>query len=248
VVAQGKRGKQGVRRPFSYYGSKHGLAHLYPAPRFSRIVEPFAGSAGYACRWADQVEEVNLYDIDADVVAAWQAVLEHEPKELLQLPQNLDDCPPWAKALVGFWHAIGRSSPATKPSSWMLSGWIQEAYWGPRARMDLAVTCDKLKNKWFVERRPWKAIPELLIHSTIFVDPPYQSRGGRGYRHDAVDYPALGAWCRALAAHGHQVIACEELGADWLPFQRLASIQSVGSRAKTTTHEVVWVSDAQGPR
>ena len=29
---------------FSYYGSKSKIAHLYPAPQYDRIIEPFAGS------------------------------------------------------------------------------------------------------------------------------------------------------------------------------------------------------------
>ena len=28
---------------FSYYGSKSKIVHLYPTPKFDKIIEPFAG-------------------------------------------------------------------------------------------------------------------------------------------------------------------------------------------------------------
>ena len=36
---------------FSYVGGKRGLIECYPRPKHDVIIEPFAGSAGYACRW-----------------------------------------------------------------------------------------------------------------------------------------------------------------------------------------------------
>ncbi len=42
-----------IRPFFSYFGAKWRLAPRYPAPAHRTIVEPFAGSAGYACRYPD---------------------------------------------------------------------------------------------------------------------------------------------------------------------------------------------------
>jgi site-specific DNA-adenine methylase len=41
----------GLRPFFPYYGSKWRAARAYPPPLHRQIVEPFAGSAGYALRY-----------------------------------------------------------------------------------------------------------------------------------------------------------------------------------------------------
>ena len=46
---------------FSYFGSKYRLAKCYPQPQCDEIVEPFAGSAGYALLYPEK--QVTLYEI-----------------------------------------------------------------------------------------------------------------------------------------------------------------------------------------
>jgi hypothetical protein len=68
--------------PFQYYGGKKGLARYYPPPAFGTIVEPFAGSAGYALHWATPRHRVVLIEKDPAVVALWRR---------LQAPNARDD-------------------------------------------------------------------------------------------------------------------------------------------------------------
>jgi hypothetical protein len=190
---------------------------------------------------------VYLSDVDADVVAAWRALLDHEPRDLLMLPQSIDAAPDWAKSLIGFWLANGRATPATRQSSWMLSGQRPNAYWGPVARQDLAVTCHKLHECvfWGILNHSWDKWPVdgWKKPATWFVDPPYSSRGGKSYKHHDVDYAKLATWCKNLVGHGHQVIVCEELGADWLPFKLLGSFRRTPGRATPHTTEVIWTNE-----
>jgi site-specific DNA-adenine methylase len=72
----------------------------------------------------------------------------------------------------------------------------------------------------------------------VFVDPPYQVKGVyySGSRWSTADYRDLAELCVALKGAGHQVIVCERLGADWLPFTPLHTYH--GSLADGT--EVIW--------
>jgi hypothetical protein len=51
--------------PFRYFGGKKALARHYPAPLHNRIIEPFAGSAGYSLWHATADTEVILVERDA---------------------------------------------------------------------------------------------------------------------------------------------------------------------------------------
>jgi hypothetical protein len=53
----------GIRPYFVYYGGKWRAAPRYPAPRHDVIVEPFAGSAGYALRYHER--KIILVEKDA---------------------------------------------------------------------------------------------------------------------------------------------------------------------------------------
>jgi site-specific DNA-adenine methylase len=46
---------------FSYFGSKYRLAKRYPKPQCDEIIEPFAGSAGYALLYPQK--QVYLYEV-----------------------------------------------------------------------------------------------------------------------------------------------------------------------------------------
>jgi 16S rRNA G966 N2-methylase RsmD len=72
--------------------------------------------------------------------------------------------------------------------------------------------------------------------TTYFVDPPYVDKG-RYYRINHVDHAKVGAWCRTLPG---QAIVCEQDGADWLPFESLATIKST----KGTSAEAVWLHES----
>src|SRR5262245_39743395 len=60
-----------IRPFFGYYGGKwRDAVRNYPPPYHGTIVEPFAGSAGYALRYWDK--KVVLYERDPVVAAVWR--------------------------------------------------------------------------------------------------------------------------------------------------------------------------------
>lgn len=62
---------------FCYYGGKWRAALKYPKPAFAKVIEPFAGAAGYSLRYPHL--DVTLYEIDPVVfgekktLAEWAA-------------------------------------------------------------------------------------------------------------------------------------------------------------------------------
>lgn len=80
---------------FCYFGGKWRAAPRYPQPRFATIIEPFAGAAGYATRYADR--NVRLYDVNPVVVGVWDYLIKASPSDVMGLPTKItstDDLPP----------------------------------------------------------------------------------------------------------------------------------------------------------
>ena len=129
-------------RPFwSYYGGKWRSAPRYPAPLHGRIVEPFAGAAGYATRWSDR--RVLLVDADPVIAGLWSWLIRVSEADLLSIPAvvgHVDDvhlCQE-ARWLVGFWLNAGASHPCRTPSKWMRSGQFPGCHWCAKVRDRLA--------------------------------------------------------------------------------------------------------------
>lgn len=118
------------------------------------------------------------------------------------------------------------------------------SFWGERVRENIATQVHRIRH-WRVYNCSYEAIGKHVRgEATWFVDPPYQKQG-KHYHHgaDALDFPALGRWCRARRG---QVIVCESDGADWLPFRLLADVKT--TRAEGRSKEVVWLSDSRHRR
>ncbi len=227
-----------MRPFFSFYGGKWRAAPLYPAPTHDTIVEPFAGSAGYSMRHA--YRNVVLVEKDERIAGIWMYLTRVSEAEIRQLPDvrdhtdELDVCEE-ARNLIGFWLNRGASSPRPRPGSWMRQGTHARSFWGPVARERIASQLHRIRH-WRIICGDYTAAPD--VPATWFIDPPYQL-AGRHYRCHAVNYAHLGGWCRARPG---QVIACENVGAQWLPFRPLAEVKA----RKGTTHEAVWLSDGLG--
>lgn len=233
---------QSLRPFFGYYGGKwrDALKH-YPMPRYETLVEPFAGSAGYAMRYPDR--KVLLYEIDPIVAGVWKYLTRVKPAEILGIPDlapdgSLDDlkvCQE-AKWLVGFWLNRGVSTPRKSPSRWMRDGIRPGCFWGPRARLTIASQLSAIRH-WEIHNRDY-ADCSVFGEATWFIDPPYQ-KAGRHYRFGSrrIDYSQLARWCKSRLG---QIIVCENAGADWLPFRPLANVKT--TRALRRSKEVYWVS------
>lgn len=229
---------------FTYYGGKHRLAAKYPNPKHKKVVEPFAGSAGYATRYFDR--DVILIDADERVCGVWDYIISSSPSEILSLPyilenESVDDfniCQE-AKWLIGFWLNKGAAQPCKKPSTWMKSGLRPNSYWGYAVRNRIASQCDSVSH--------WRIIHGSYLdfdlgEATYFIDPPYQNMGVH-YRHGAkgFDFATLADWCKSRKG---QTIVCENTGADWLPFRHF--VDAKASESKTggkVSKEAVWISD-----
>lgn len=77
-----------LRPFFTFYGAKWRSAPHYPTPTHGTIIEPFAGSAGYAVRWADR--RVVLVDADPVIAGLWTYLTRVSAAEIRSLPADVD--------------------------------------------------------------------------------------------------------------------------------------------------------------
>lgn len=232
---------------FSFYGAKWRTVPKYPVPGRS-IVEPFAGSACYSSRYPDR--EVLLVERDPLLAALWRYLVRVSPEEIRQLPDldrdsradELQVCEE-ARWLIGFWMNTGGATPCHQFSAWFrkmsprFSKKTLPEWWAAR-RERIAQDVAEIKH-WRIFEGEWHEAP-LLSDATYFVDPPYQRAGNR-YRFAEVDYPKLAHYCQALHTSGNQVIVCENMGADWLPFRHLADVRASNKKSGARySAEVVW--------
>lgn len=224
---------------FCFYGGKWRAAPKYPKPEHNTIVEPFAGAAGYSTRYSDC--EVILVEKDPVIASLWRYLISVSASEILQIPflandQSVDDlkvCTE-AKTLVGFWLNKGASAPRKTPSKWMRDGSRPKNFWGETIRERIAAQVEHIRH-WKVIEGSYDSAPRAT--ATWFVDPPYQNMG-KHYKHSTLDFEALAEWTKGLPG---TVIACEQVGADWLPFRPFATI--VANRSKTgkkTSAEAIY--------
>lgn len=232
----------GLRSFWPFYGGKWRLAPRYPAPRHGTIIEPFAGAAGYALRYADR--GVVLVERDPVIAALWRYLIRVTPAEVRALPLVVDDVralpiPEEAQNLIAWWCNKGTERPRRSPSKWVRDGLRPKSCWGPEVRERIASQVESIRH-WHIVEGDYTSAP-TLIKATWFVDPPYANRAGERYRYSAkaLDFAKLGAWCRELRG---QVIVCENAGSAWLPFKPFAPFYgSRGSKRTERRSEVVWV-------
>jgi hypothetical protein len=212
------------------------------------IVEPFAGAAGYSTRYGAH-RDVILVERDPKIAAIWRWLIDATRDDVLSVGDIPDggtvddlDAPQAARWLAGFWCNGGASQPMKTPSKWSRqygnssSNW---AGWGSKARRRIAAQVDAIRS-WQVVEGDWHEIGGF--GATWFVDPPYQTAAGRRYKHHAIDYARLGAWCME---QGPRVIACDQIGADWLPFDLLTNAKT--ARAGRRSAEAIWTKGADRP-
>lgn len=227
---------------FSYFGSKYRIAKEYPQPSGKKIIEPFAGSAGYSTRYYGR--EVLLNEINPVLFGVWDYLIHVKESEVRSLPlikERIDEVgdtiPQEAKWLIGFWLSNGTVQPQKKMSKWA----DQEEYgtsaflWSAKCRDRIA---DQLKfiRHWKVQQGSYADL--VNEKATWFIDPPYQGEAGKHYKfnHSQIDYEHLGKWCQSRQG---MVIVCESSEADWLPFRPFVRNTKWGHRAKKS-HEVFY--------
>jgi hypothetical protein len=222
-------------------------------PKHGTIIEPFAGSAAYACKHWDR--DVVLVDRNPVIAGLWKWLTRVSSEEILALPlltergASVDalDIPQPAKWLIGFWCNKGHATPCrTITTTWGTK--YPEQFWHKEMRARVAEQVARIRHWRVLDLSSYAEIPNEL--ATWFVDPPYtgirssRRRGGGRIEHrpvgdrypfgaKGIDYAHLGAWCRERFG---QVIVCENLGATWLPFGPFRVVRGLG---KIST-EAVW--------
>ena len=224
---------------FTYYGGKYRAAPKYPEPVHGSIVEPFAGSAGYAMRYPDR--QVTLVDADPVVAGVWDFLVRSGEQDILRLPllepgQSTDDLAVCQEArwLIGFWLTKGGAVPNKTLSAWGREPRYARQFWGPGIRNRVASQVERIKH-WRVICGDFEDAPD--IEATWFVDPPYQVMG-KYYTKRNVDYERLASWCRTRKG---QTIVCENEGATWLPFEPF--LVTKANESKTggkRSREAIW--------
>jgi hypothetical protein len=174
---------------------------------------------------------VILCDTNSRVVAIWQYLITVSSDEIRALPdigagQTIDklDIPQAAKWLMGYWMLPYGSRPMNKPSSWLLKGHRPNQYWGPSVRARVAERVNEIRH-WRIIHGSYADLPNQT--ATWFVDPPYQGVTRDAYR-TKPDFEHLSKWCQSREG---QVIVCEQLGANWLPFEKLPATRTRHNRA-----------------
>ena len=233
-----------LRPFFCYYGGKWRAAPKYPPPEHDTIVEPFAGAAGYATRYADR--KVVLIERDPIIAGIWRYLTKVSPQEIERIPNvesTVDVLPACEEArhLAGMWLNKGVSAPRKSPSSWMRQGIRPKSFWGPEVRALIASQVEKIRH-WTIIEGSYEAAPN--VEATWFVDPPYQ-KAGKHYRYSEIEFPKLAAW---IETRFGLTIACENVGADWLPFVPFMRAKgNESSRGGKVSLEAVFIRRAAMP-
>jgi len=237
---------------FPYAGSKWIATKYYPSPSpTDRIVELFAGSAAYSCRYAKR--DVTLVDRDPTIARLWRWLIAASEEEILSLPDIAPeqtvydlDIVPEARWLIGFCIHPGSTYPANRLSGWGKSN--PSKVWGPSKRERIAASLREIRH-WKVVEGSWDTALDDAP-ATWFVDPPYQVSSKRQsgvrsvnkYKYNDVDYSALATACRSLPG---RVIVCEAGDANWLPFEPLADVRwNPGARKQAK--EMFWTAQNCG--
>ncbi len=239
----------GLKPTFSFFGGKWRSAPKYAAPRYGRVIEPFAGGAGYSLRHYQR--QVTLVEKDERLHGAWCFAQMASPAEILALPDlGAGDCvddfdiPQEARWLIGMWLNRGASGPRPRMLAGNVGDFSPGQFWGAVIRQRLAAQ-QPLIAHWTLVHGSYEDAPD--VEGTWFIDPPYQHHG-KHYRHGAagIDFAALGVWCKSRRG---QVIVCENVGADWLPFRHFADVKSNtannrrAGRSDNVSAEAIWTND-----
>lgn len=229
---------------FNFYGGKTRVAGHYPIPRFQRVIEPFAGGAGYSIRHYEH--DIVIVERDPIIAGLWRWLIDATAAEVLALPLEIPTTvrdlglDPGPAALIGFWVTGGSSGPRQTPCKWMRErANPSSCYWGEPVRTRIASQVGAIKH-WTVIEGDYTDAP--TEEATYFVDPPYANKAGSYYRMKFTGHAALGEWCQTRLG---QVIVCENDGATWLPFRHFRDIQSSSSagHGKKISKEAIWLSD-----
>lgn len=222
---------------WSYYGAKTNLVDLYPKPKHSKIIEPFAGSARYSLKYFDR--DVLLVDKYEVIVKIWKWLQKCSPNDILKLPrlkQNQTvndfnfDCEE-AKLFMGFIIGCGAERPRIKATDRKTRDRPNRINYNLKR---VAAQLYKIRH-WVIRSGSYDQIKNEP--ATWFIDPPYEY-GGQAYvcSNKSIDFVSLSSYC--IERKG-QVIVCENTKASWMDFKPM--IRQRGSLKSTV--EAIWSNE-----
>lgn len=238
---------------FKWFGSKWSAARrgVYPAPLHKRIIEPFAGGAGYSLNHCDR--DVTIYDADPNLKRLWPWLIKHATSAVvLEIPVGLPTgtdirslgLTEGQALLLKHWQRTNNVGDC-----WATSPWgTKPGQWTVNTRARVAEELHAIKH-WKFSQYDANDVDAV---ATWFIDPPYQ----HNYRYRKglpdFDHHALGDVIRRMSWSA-QIICCEAVGKDgaepdYLPFQ--PSHKQVTSRRKASqshhSRELVFVRQVAG--
>jgi hypothetical protein len=228
---------------FSYYGGKSKIVMHYPKPLYNLIIEPFAGSAIYSCKYAYENNQVWLNDLYTIIYEIWNYLKTATSEQINNLPdiKRGDDVRNFnlstvERNLLGFCCNNGVPYPHNIVTTYADKTAFPktDSRWRPHTTWQLT-KARILKNlpyikNWMITNCDYRQLPDL--EATWFIDAPYQF-GGERYIENKIDFKELAEWCKSRKG---QVIVCENSKASWLPFKFLKEM----SGQKHRTIEMIW--------
>ncbi|HCA5793534.1 hypothetical protein N7714_04385 [Pseudomonas aeruginosa] len=206
---------------FYYYGRKKQIAKRYPSPNYQMIVEPFAGAAAYSFHADNWKKEVVLIEKDKRVADIWDWLInEATPNEIKALP----DLKPGEKSSE-FLHIIHAATKQAFKYKTIKVTPVLARNWEISKRV-ISESLDKISH-WKIFCGDFTTAPD--VEATWFIDPPYKGEPGMGYYHSSalLDYEELARWAKARKG---EVIFCEGLHGDYLPFKPLLDLKGVAGK------------------
>jgi hypothetical protein len=232
---------------FKWFGSKWLSSRTLPAPAFDKIVEPFAGGAGYSLRHHERA--VVLYEADPHVSALWKWLIEEAtPAAILDIPVLVPEgtdirtlgLTPGQRLLLKNWQRTNNVGDC-----WTVSPWGNKpGQWTANTRARVSEQSQAVKHWKMRSGSGMTAFTREKGMATWFIDPPYEFN--YQYRSkQRIDYEALGKL--ASGALGQPIVCeavCQQTGQtpSWLPFTAFGS-RVTSRRKKGDNHhsrELIW--------
>lgn len=229
---------------FYYYGSKTLLAKYYPEPKSKEIIEPFAGSGAYSIYHLlkDKSIKSTLIEKDKRVVETWKNVLSMNVSDIQNYPT-----PKIGEQTSDFLiMTCSVSNAVSKCKSMKYTERLAKVFNIQKNRL---VKYIKIKDRIEIIHGDFSECENR--DATWFIDPPYQitnnvNKGtvfangdgyGIGLGASDIDFQMLSKWAKSRKG---QVIVCEKIGANWLPFRVLKDGKtSMGKNYK----EMIWTNE-----
>lgn len=207
---------------FYYYGRKKQLAKHYPSPNYDVIIEPFSGSAAYSLYQDNWKKDVILIEKDKSVTDIWDWLINEASVEQIK---NLPDLSVGEKSSE-FLHIIHAATKMAFKYKTIKVTPVLARNWEISKRV-MAESLEKVRH-WQIICGDYSLAPD--IEATWFIDPPYKMDPGMGYRYSSamLDYQELAVWAKNRKG---EVIFCEGLHGDYLPFVPLKELKGVAGKS-----------------